>query len=287
MKVEDAKRTVFPARGAGRWFSGDPAELRRQVDGDIKAADVREIKGRIVSALAPHAGYDYSGRVAGYTFRAIRDAATGESKPECVVVVGFTHRMSFPGIAVLQADAMSTPLGEAVFDAESARFMVDQSVAIQFHNAPHGGEHSAENEVPFVQASLPGVPMVVVLMGDQGLKMVSTLVECLDALNRKKRVLVVSSTDMLHDADYELVTRTDKESLAQVEKMDGRGLAARYSQSQQIFCGIGPVMVAMQFAKRQGVKQGTVLHYRNCGDDFPESRGRWVVGYGAVVFAAE
>jgi len=287
MKDAQTERKVHRAFGAGRWFSASSEKLKAEVAGYVDAAEVPEFKGRIVGAIAPHAGFQYSGKVAGYAFRAIRDAAVGDRKPECVVVLGFTHRESYPGVAVLEADAIWTPLGETELDVASATLLVESSDRIRFNSAPHRGEHSAENEVPFVQAVLSGVPMVVALVGDRDMRTIEALLSGLDALSKKKRVLLVASSDMLHDPDYDLVTRTDKESLALVEKLDHEALTRGYTGSRQTFCGICPVLAAIRFAEKQGAKKGTVLHYRNCGDDFPESRGRWVVGYGAVVFVAE
>lgn len=287
MNKNEEERKVHVAVGSGRWFPGDAKILERDVEGYIRAAEVPVISGRVVAAFAPHAGYRYSGKVAGYAFRAIRDTAVGERKPDCVVVLGFTHREAFSGVALLDGDALVTPLGETRLDRDAADVLVVSSERIRFDSRPHLSEHSAENEIPFLQVALPGVPMVVALMGDHDGETIDALVEGLDALNRQKRVLVVSSTDMLHDPDYDRVTQTDKQTLELVERMDYKALMKAYSGARQTFCGICPVLTAMRFAEMQGVKRGLILHYRNCGDDFPESRGQWVVGYGASVFVAE
>ena len=70
-----------------------------------------------------------------------------------------------------------------------------------------------------------------------------------------------------------------------VAAMKHAELARSWDYSNQVFCGIVPVLAAMRFAESQGATGGTVLYYCNSGDDFPESRGNWVVGYGSVVFA--
>jgi len=82
------------------------------------------------------------------------------------------------------------------------------------------------------------------------------------------------------------VTRTDKATLKIVESMDDKKLLQGWSYDRQIFCGMAPVTVTMRFAAGQECRSGTVLHYENSGDKHPESRGQWVVGYGAVVFLA-
>jgi len=280
-------RTVHQAVGAGRWFSGSPDRLRAEVTAYVEDADPPPVPGRIVSAIAPHAGYIYSGKVAGYTFRAMRDNAGAGHEPETVVVLGFSHSRGFSGMAMLEGDALSTPLGEAPLDMEAAGIMVDASPLVDFNPVPHRGEHSAENEVPFIQHILPEAGLVVALTGDHEQRTIDGVVQALRALAERKKIVVVASTDMLHDADYELVSRTDKATLEKVAAMQHRQVAESWDYSCQVFCGITPVLAAMRFAQSQGCTEGTVLHYRNSGDDHPESRGNWVVGYGSVVFATE
>ncbi len=280
------QRVVHEAMGAGRWFPANPEKLRTMVAGFIDRAQATTVTGRIVAAIAPHAGYEYSGPVAGYVFRAIRDQAQKGAGPETVVILGMSHRSAFSGLALMDGDALLTPLGEAILDTEAAGIILKSSPAIRMDYRPHNGEHSAENEVPFVQVALPDARLVVGLLGDHDPETIDSLVAALAELASKKRILVIASSDMLHDPDYDLVTRIDKKTLQLVAAMDTKGLLAQWSARHQIFCGMAPVAVAMGFARDQGCKEGKVLYYRNSGDDFPESRGQWVVGYGSVVFVA-
>jgi AmmeMemoRadiSam system protein B len=281
----EAKRIVRKAAGGGKWFPGSRRELEAMVTGCISNAEVPRVEGRIVGAIAPHAGYLYSGKVAGYTFRAIQENAVGDNKPETVVVLGFSHRMGFQGVALMDGDALETPLGEIKLDKQGAEILKAGRSRIAFNYAPHAGEHSAENEIPFVQSALPGAGLIAAIVGDHDPKTLETLVAGLNDLAKKKKILVVASTDMLHDANYETVTKTDRATLEKVKAQDWKSVLSIWDYSTQVFCGIAPVLAVMQFSQAQGNKKGTVLHYRNSGDDFPESRGQWVVGYGAVVFA--
>ncbi len=283
----DTARIVREAMGAGRWFPGSEEELRGAVDGYIEKADSKKVNGRIVSVLAPHAGYQYSGPVAGYTFRAIKDNAAAGHKPDVVVILGFSHRQGFPGVALMDGDAVSTPLGESPLDQDAIKILESSSELIRCNYNPHAGEHSAENEIPFVQAALPDAKLVVAIIGDHDPRTLDELVKAMVKLDELKKTLVVSSTDMLHDANYNLVTETDKATLKLVERMNHAKIQREWNGSRQTFCGVMPVLAAMRYAEKRGCKKGTVLHYRNSGDDYPESRGQWVVGYGAVVFTAE
>lgn len=277
---------VHRARGSGRWFPADRGALSRMVEGYLDEAEAPAIDGRIVAGLAPHAGFVYSGAVAGHTFRALRDQARAGGGPETVVVLGFSHRESYRGLALLDADAVATPLGETPIDRDGAEQLTSAGGRIAFANGPHDGEHSAENELPFVQAALPEAALIVGLFGDHDPAGVAETVNGLLALGRLKPIAVVASTDLLHDPDYERVRTTDGETLAAIEAMDEAGLAGRWSYDFQICCGIQPVLAAMGYARALGCRRGIVLRYANSGDDHPESRGHWVVGYGSVVFSA-
>lgn len=279
-------RIVHKALGGGRWFPGTRKDLEAMVAGCIRGADVPAVGGRIVGVIAPHAGYVYSGKVAGHTFRAVQDNAAKGAQPETVVVLGFSHRMGFPGVALMDGDAIETPLGEAKLDQEAAAVLMAGRPSIAFDYTPHAGEHSAENEIPFVQVALPGAKLVVAIVGDHEPKTLRDLVAGLNDVAKTKRILVVASSDMLHDPDYSLVTKTDKATLEKVKAMDSQAVLRTWDYSKQVFCGIAPVLAVMQFSQAQGCKTAHVLRYRNSGDDFPESRGEWVVGYGAVAFAA-
>ena len=109
----------------------------------------------------------------------------------------------------------------------------------------------------------------------------------LERLAADREVLVVASTDMLHDEDYDLVSDTDRVTLEKVESMDMDGIISSWDYSRQVFCGVGPVIAVMRFSRSRGCGKGSVMCYRNSGDDFPESRGSWVVGYGSAVFAVD
>jgi len=283
---ENNRRIVRAARGAGRWFPSGKAELQKMVNGFIDKAGVSGLKGSIVGAISPHAGYVYSGPIAGYVFKAVKEQAEEGNAPDTVVILGFSHRGGFPGVALMDGDAIATPLGETLLDREAAQVLMRNRSAIKLDYEPHNGEHSAENQIPFVQAALPRAKLVVALIGGHNPQTINQLVGGLADLAGQKKILVVASSDMLHDPDYDLVTRTDKATLKIVEAMDDKKLLQEWNYDRQTFCGMAPVVAAMRFAAAQGCKKGVVLKYENSGDMHPESRGQWVVGYGAVVFPA-
>ena len=274
---------IFRALGAGRWYPAASADLKATVEGYLSHANASAVTGRIVAAIAPHAGYVYSGPVAGRTFRSIQ--LNTSTAPETVIILGFSHRDAFEGIALLDADAILTPLGETPLDRDAMACLIKASPLIRYATPPHQGEHSAENEVPFVQTALPQARLVIGLFGDHDPASLNAMAQAILGLAENKKILVVASTDLLHDPDYPLVTRTDQQTLQQIAALDEHALLNRWRPDNQICCGLMPVLTAIRVAKGMGCTKGTPLYYRNSGDDHPESRGNWVVGYGAMVFA--
>jgi AmmeMemoRadiSam system protein B len=185
----------------------------------------------------------------------------------------------------MDGSGLHTPLGTMALDSSAAELLAAAGNRIRLDYGPHCGEHSAENQVPFVQSLFPSAGLVAALVGDHDIQTLRDLVDALGKLAERRSILVVSSSDMLHDADYELVSRTDRETLKKVAAMDYDSLAAEWSPYRQTFCGLIPALAAMRFAASRGCREGTVLHYCNSGDIDPSGRGTWVVGYGAVVFA--
>lgn len=283
--MNSQRKLVRPALGAGRWFPGNRDELARSIRTYLDEAHPPVLSPPLEAVIAPHAGYMYSGPVAGYAYQAIRTVIESQGEPETIVVLGFSHRGDGQGVALMDGTAISTPLGETGLDTDAASLLTGFDRRIRLNYAPHAGEHSLENQVPFIQAVAPGAQLVMALMADRDAGTISALAQSLANLASKKKILVVASSDMLHDASYELVRKTDQQTLRSLVAMDVTGLLREWDYGQQILCGIGPVVAALTYARGRGVKQGVLLRYRNSGDDHPESRGQWVVGYGAVAFA--
>ncbi len=284
MKDRDTGPTIRKAHGSGRWFPGTERALREDVAEAVENATLPAGGGRVVSGIAPHAGYAYSGHVAGHTFRAARDGAAPGYEPEIVVILGFSHSESFRGVALMDGDAIETPLGRAALDRDAADLLKRDTAVIVDDYERHIDEHSAENEIPFAQYAFPGVPLVVGLVNGHDEQVQHDVVDALRALEAQRRVLLIASSDMLHDSNYEHVRATDAATLAHLEAMNIEELKRTWRPSHQTLCGVEPVSIAAAFAASLGCKEGAVLCYANSGDDRPESRHEWNVGYGSVVF---
>jgi AmmeMemoRadiSam system protein B len=282
--MPNEKRLVRSALGAGKWFPADHFELEAALRSCFEDSVVPTLQGRIVAIISPHAGYQYSGPVAATAYKAVQENILSYPAPDVTIVLGFGHRGSFRGVALMDGSTFATPIGQTPLDVETASFLVGADPRITMDYRPHIGEHSAENQVPFLQTILPKTPLVIALIGSHDPALIDAFASALQKLARKKSLLVVASSDMLHDPNYELVRKTDQSTLKKVTAMDTTGILKSWNFTRQVFCGIAPVITAMKYAQQQGCSKATVLRYRNSGDQFPESRGQWVVGYGAIAF---
>jgi hypothetical protein len=199
-----------------------------------------------------------------------------------VVVLGFSHQLAFQGVSVLAANIFETPMGDAVIDRGLSDELVRRCPVARLDTGPHCGEWSAENQVPFLQYALPETPLVVALIGGHVDSTERALADVLGEWMTNRRVQVVASTDMLHDADYDMALRYDRETLDVMTELDPEALARRWRPDCQCLCGVAPTLTAMRAAIAAGCDTATVLAYRNSGDDDLSGRGRWVVGYGVV-----
>jgi AmmeMemoRadiSam system protein B len=276
----------FRTKGDGRWFPADGDTLRAMVQASMADASCERVTGQtLISGIAPHAGFAYSGRVAGYTYRALATSIAAGRGPDVVIVLGFSHQRQFNGISWLAADAIQSPLGQVDVDSKFAEAVIKKIPTAFFDCDLHVGEHSAENQIPFVQVAAPEIPVAIGLLGGHDIGLAQELATAIMDAANDRQVFVVASTDLLHDPDYERVCSCDAETLAMMERLDSKGLNRAWSYEKQVCCGIGPVLTALEAARAAGCDRGAQLYYCNSGDIDPSGRGQWVVGYGSVVFA--
>jgi AmmeMemoRadiSam system protein B/AmmeMemoRadiSam system protein A len=281
---------VHQAEGAGRWYPAAPEKLQNAVEAYIAQAECDPIPGQPVAVIVPHAGYVYSGAVAGYAFRALRDAGCAD---HTLVVVGDTHAgLGRADVAVWAAGAFETPLGPIYVDQAMAQAMVDANARIEYEKRAFQSEHPVENQLPFIQVACPGAQIVPVVIRQPSLDTAQMLAEALlSALDRAERpVLVVASTDLSHYYAYEKARQIDEVALQAIASLDPEAVLNSPQRCDEVgiadepltMCSMASVMMALIAARRMGADRATVLHYANSGD-VPFGGRDQVVGYGAVL----
>lgn len=262
---------------AGAFYPSDPERLRGMVDDFIERASPPPIKGRVLGFMVPHAGYRYSGGVAGFVYRAVQ----GESYP-LVVVMAPSHFVHFPGVSPLDKDYYQTPLGRVPLAREWIKRLIRSEEWISYRPEAYAREHSLEVQIPFLQRVLKGSRLVPIVMGEVHPNISKKLSEVLDRTFKGKKVLFLVSSDMSHYFTYEKAVAMDRYTLKLLEEGDIGRLYRNIRADRAQLCGLGPVMTLMDLWKRRGKGKIQVLKYANSGDVTGDMSR--VVGYGSVAF---
>jgi hypothetical protein len=282
--VGSASRQVRQPAAAGSFYPAESAVLRKSVEQFLKQAAPAKERGELVALIVPHAGYQYSGKVAGCAYRQI----VGR-KYEDVVIVGPSHQVPFEGAALSGAAAWRTPLGEVPVDREAESAIAAADSRARVFPDGHAVEHSIEVQLPFLQVALKVFHIAPVSMVDFGDRNCESLAKALVAVARRRRVLLIASSDMSHYPSYEDAVRVDKHMLKAIESLDARAVerAAALEMGrgtpnlQTALCGEGPVKTILMTARSLGANRARVLCYANSGD-VPGGTRSQVVGYCAV-----
>jgi AmmeMemoRadiSam system protein B len=250
---------------AGLFYPAAAEELRASIEGYLTAA---EAAGDPPKALvAPHAGYVYSGPVAGAAYAALAGAREVVRR---VVLLGPAHRMALGGMAIPSAKAFATPLGEVPVDAEA--FDIARAVPdVRVFDAPFEGEHSLEVQLPFLQVILDDFQVLPVLVGRAPAESVAALI---DALWGGDETRIIVSSDLSHFHDYETARQMDHRTAELVETLQFEALSSEHA------CGCYPLRGLLQVARAKGLLVHAV-DVRSSGDTAgPRNR---VVGYGSFL----
>jgi AmmeMemoRadiSam system protein B/AmmeMemoRadiSam system protein A len=258
--------SVQPAGVAGMFYPADPGVLAQGVDESLAKAAPPPLSPKAV--IAPHAGYIYSGDIAGSAY-ALLAKRKGEIKR--VVLLGPNHRVAFRGLALSPADGWVTPLGTIAVDTAS-RDAVGREHGSFVGSEPFAGEHSLEVHLPFIQRALGDVQVLPVLVGQAPRDQVSSMLE---KLWGGPETAIVVSSDLSHFHDYETCRKKDEETTIAIERLNPSGLEGDRA------CGHFSIQGLIDQAQRRDLRV-TALDVRNSGDT-KGGRDR-VVGYGSFAF---
>jgi len=256
-----------PPAVAGLFYPDSPAELAGGVRALLAATHAREGGPHPKALIVPHAGYVYSGPVAASGYARLAPMA---GRIRRVVLLGPVHRVPVRGLALPQARAFATPLGEVMLDTEAMAALADLP-QVTVSAAAHAREHSLEVHLPFLQTVLGEFRLLPLVVGDAGREEVA---EVLARVWGGPETLIVISSDLSHFLPYEAARRTDNETVRHI--LD---LHADIDHGEA--CGATPVNGLLAFAGRRALT-AELLDLRNSGDTAGD-RSR-VVGYAAIAF---
>jgi hypothetical protein len=268
---------------AGSFYPADKATLDRVIRSDLDRAHPPAIQGHVWGILTPHAGYEFSGPTAAYSYKLI------EGKPyKTVVVIGPSHYFPFDGVSVYTNGKFRTPLGDLDIDADFAAKLIDPQKKVTFIPRVFEKEHSVEVELPFLQETLKNFKIVPVVVGDTSLQTLEAFAGELDkAIGNRQDVLVVISSDLCHSYDYQYTAATDEVTLAALQKLPPAEIYAGLRDNKVQMCGGFPAVTALIAARALGYNTVRILsHTTTALVTGRKVKGLWTVGYAAGVIVA-
>jgi MEMO1 family protein len=259
---------------SGRFYPADGDELRAEVGKFLGGAAAGGGK-RHFGVVAPHAGYIYSGPVAGKVFA---DTAV----PRRVVVLAPNHTGRGARAAVWPRGAFALPGDRVPVDEELAARLLEAGVGFVADPEAHRFEHALEVELPFVRARNPEAIVTPVILGGldgaECIALGATLAEIVDALGED--VLVVASSDMSHYLPDDETRRIDRQAIEPMLACDAARLYDVVEREDISMCGVLPATAMLSYARARGATGGTLVAYGTSADAFGDTDR--VVGYAGI-----
>jgi AmmeMemoRadiSam system protein B len=258
---------------AGQFYPGGAAELRAMIRGMI---DPRARKEKAIAVVSPHAGYVYSGPVAGAVFSSV-------VLPRTCVILGPAHRGIAPVFAIQRSGSWTTPLGEVPVETDLADAIMRSEPLVKEDASAHLHEHSLEVQVPFLQFFKEDIAIVPVCVSYEAsyedlAGLGKALAEAIGGFGSD--VLIVASTDMSHYISREAAEKKDNQAIDRVLALDAEGLFRTVVRENISMCGFQPVTAALIAAKDLGALKAELIRYQTSGDVTGDYRE--VVGYAGI-----
>ena len=262
---------------ADQFYPGNPEELERMVT-DFEKSDIT--RENAVALIAPHAGYIYSGRVAGAVYSAVNIA-------DDIVLIGPNHTGQGREVALMAEGAWEMPADRVDVNGELAALLLEETPLLTSDAAAHLREHSLEVQLPFIRhfnRAATVVPIVIkYLAREQCATLGRAIARAIERYEErhKKRALIVVSSDMNHYESQEVTEKKDGHALEKLLALDGEGLLATTERENITMCGVVPAAVAIAAAKELGATSAKLVEYATSA----ETSGDYdhVVGYAGVV----
>jgi len=261
---------------ADRFYPGSAGALSRTVHSMLQTA--RPAARHAYAVVSPHAGYIYSGAVAGEVISCVQI-------PETVIILGPNHHGQGRPVALSTA-TWQMPMGDVPVDHEIAeRLLTAPDSLIEADESAHRFEHSLEVQVPFLQAVQPKLQIVPITLSHISypgcVDVAQTIADVISASGRD--ILIVASSDMTHYESRQAAEKKDRLALARVEALDAEGLYRTILDHRITMCGFIPVTIAILAARQLGAKEAHVQTYTDSGAVSGDTDQ--VVGYAGVIIS--
>ncbi|MGC2109549.1 MAG: AmmeMemoRadiSam system protein B [Candidatus Korobacteraceae bacterium] len=262
---------------AGRFYPANAGRLRAEVESytTASAGTTLETKTEALGCVVPHAGYMYSGHVAGAVYRRLQ-------LPRRYVILCPNHTGMGQPLAIMSEGAWHTPLGDAKIDEDLAAQLKTSMKLLSEDAAAHRLEHALEVQLPFLQVLAPGFRFVPITVGTSNFEALSALgVVIARALAKlKEPALVIASSDMNHYESDSVTRVKDRRAIDQLLALDPRGLYDVVREGDISMCGYGPAVAMLTATRKLGAAKAELIRYATSGDVSGDKD--MVVGYAGI-----
>jgi hypothetical protein len=266
---------IRPPAVAGRFYSDQPKALSEQVElYSVGAASGARRKA--IACLVPHAGYRFSGHVAGSVYAQLE-------LPRCFLLLGPRHYPRGKPQAILSEGSWQTPLGRAGIEAGLAAELKRACPLLVEDAVAHQDEHALEVQLPFLQVLAGDFRFVPIALGSRDYDVLQSVAEAIAKVLAAwpEPVLMIASSDMNHYESAEITSCKDRMAIERIEALDPRGLYDVVRREGITMCGVGATVSMLIAAGLLGATRAAVIRYATSGDvsgDYDE-----VVGYAGVI----
>jgi AmmeMemoRadiSam system protein B len=260
---------------AGRFYPRDEESLREEVQTFLSQTQERQ-RGRALGCIVPHAGYVYSGHVAGAVFGQLEI-------PELCLILCPNHTGLGRSLAVVSSGAWETPLGQVPIDSAFGDALKQRCPLLQEDSTAHHNEHAAEVELPFLQVRQPKLKFVPIALGTGQFEVLAQLGYAIadEIAAQNRQVLIVASSDMNHYESDAITRVKDHSAIEAIQALDAGALHDVVTQQHVSMCGYGPAVAMLTAAKELGAQSAELVKYATSGEISGDLDT--VVGYAGVI----
>jgi AmmeMemoRadiSam system protein B len=258
---------------AGTFYPQSATTLEAMVE---RMVDPKATRVDAVGLISPHAGYIYSGPVAGAAISRIKFGNT-------FVIMGPNHTGMGVPFSLWSGDSWETPLGMVEIDNEMRNVLLENSSLLQADTLAHTREHSIEVQLPFLQYFKSDVKIVPIVIGGGGpADLYSLGLDIARAIGETGRsTAILASSDMTHYEPQASAERKDKMAIDAILKLDADSLVSRINEYNITMCGFAPALALISAAKELGSRSAELVRYQTSGDTSGDYSS--VVGYAGII----
>ena len=262
---------------AGSFYPLDKDRLNKLLKRCFENIDQKS--ENIVSAVVPHAGYIYSGKVAAYSY--------SKMKKSNFIILGTSHSIIGSKFGIMKEGLWATPLGRIEIDKDLSEKLLEKSPLLEYDVLSHEQEHSIEVQLPFLQYKFGNDFKFVPINIKSEYPTNGFLEECIiigkaiASSIKNKNWTIIASSDFSHYVPKKYAELVDKYIIDSILKLNEKDFFSRINEKNASVCGFGAIAIAIVASKKLEAKKGELLKYSTSADVTGDEKS--VVGYSSIV----